>query len=161
MQYGFFLGCYLLLWVAFFVAMHVLGRPWPGVPQGMDLLLLSLAAFRLTEIITEEKVARCLRAPFCAVKRSLAEDGEIVEEEVPAGTGLRRVAGELLLCPWCTGVWIATLLTFFYLLVPGMSRVILIPFSVAAGGLLFQILIKLMDRTRKAIPTPGSERVQG
>lgn len=161
MQYGFFLGCYVLLWCLFFLLMLALGRPWPGVPPGMDILLLSLAAFRLTEILSEEKVARCIRAPFCEVRRSPGPDGTEIEEEVPMGAGIQRVAGELLLCPWCTGVWMATFLTFFYLLVPGMARVILIAFSVAAGGLLFQILIKLLDRTRKALPASPSERTHG
>ena len=152
MQYTFFFVCYLLLWGIFTLLMVATGRPWPARVDGLDLLLLCLATFRLTEIITEEKVARCLRAPFCELKQIPGPDGKMTEEEVPAGKGLRKVAGELLLCPWCAGVWIATLVTFFWLLLPGIGRVVLLAFSAAAGGLLFQIFVKLMDRVRTNIP---------
>ena len=50
------------------------------------------------------------------------------------------------------GVWIATLLVFFWILLPGVSRAVLLAFGVAAGGLLFEILAKLMDRTRHSLP---------
>jgi Flp pilus assembly protein TadB len=152
MQYGVFLLLYSSLWVAFGIVMHRSGVAWPKAVDPVDLLLLSLATCRLTEIVTEEKVARCLRAPFCEVRKVRQEDGTEIEEEVPRGRGVQRVAGELLLCPWCTSVWIATLLTFAYLLVPTVARVVLLAFAVAAGGVLFQILVKLLDRTRQSIP---------
>jgi hypothetical protein len=152
MSYGFFLVCYVAVWALFALAMGALRRPWPPAVPGMDLLLLCLATFRLTELVTEEKVARCLRAPFCERVAILKPDGTEAEEEVPAGRGLRRVAGELILCPWCTGVWIATLLTFAWLVSPPLARAIFLAFAVAAGGMIFQILAKLMDRQRQSLP---------
>jgi hypothetical protein len=150
--YGVFLLTYCALWILFLLAMAVSGRPWPEEVSGIDLLLLSLATFRLTEIVTEEKVARCIRAPFCERVVVTKPDGTQDYEERPKGQGLRRVAGELILCPWCTGIWIATLLCFFWLLIPGLARVLMTVFAVAAGGLFFQILTKLMDRKRQSIP---------
>jgi hypothetical protein len=152
MLYTFFLVIYLTLWAVFLLSMRAFGFGWPQQVSGIDLLLLCMATFRLTEVVTEEKVARCLRAPFCEVRKVEGPDGTFMEEEVPSGRGLRRVAGELLLCPWCTGIWIATLLTFLWVALPVLSRLFLVAFSAAAGGLLFQVLIKLMDRTRKALP---------
>ena len=152
MQYSFFMVCYIILWGCFTLVMFATGRPWPERVDGLDLLLLCLATFRLTELVTEEKVARGLRAPFCEVQVVRGPNGVETEEEVPTGKGLRRVAGELLLCPWCAGVWIATLMTFFWLLFPGLGRVVLLAFGAAAGGLLFQIFVKLMDRVRTNIP---------
>src|SRR5947207_2672669 len=114
MPYSFFLLTYLTLWALFFLSMRWLGFGWPHHVDGIDLLLLCLATFRLTEVVTEEKVARCLRAPFCTVHKVEGPDGTFLEEEVPTGRGVRRVAGEMLLCSWCTGIWIATLLTFFW-----------------------------------------------
>jgi hypothetical protein len=72
-------------------------------------------------------------------------------EEVPKGGGLRRIAGELVLCPWCTSVWVGVLLTFGLILAPVPGRIMLFAFSAAGGGMLFQILAKLMDRTRTSM----------
>ena len=58
----------------------------------------------------------------------------------------------MILCPWCVGVWVATLLVFAYVLYPGPARVVLLAFGIAAGGVLFTILVKLLDRTRQALP---------
>lgn len=150
--YGFFLAVYVCVWTVFFALMHGMDRAWPRAIAPMDLLLLSLATYRLTQVLTEEKVAACLRSPFCEVKRVRQQDGTVKEEEVPRGTGLRHVAGELILCPWCTGIWIATLSTFAFVLAPGAARIVLTVFAVAAAGLIFQILAKLMDQTRHTLP---------
>lgn len=152
MQYGFFLTTYVVLWGLFLAFMRIGNLPWPQQIELIDVLLLSLATFRITEVITEEKVALFLRAPFCEKVRVQQADGSWDEEEVPKGRGLRRVAGELILCPWCAGVWIATLLSFFWIAAPTLARVVLLVFAVAAGGLIFQILAKLLDRTRKSLP---------
>ncbi len=151
MPYTLFFYTYLALWAVFVLSMHRAGAVWPHAVSGMDVLLLCLATFRVTEVVTEEKVARCLRAPFCEIKRMGGPDGTEVQEEVPAGRGLRRGIGEMLLCPWCTSIWVATLLTFFWILAPSIARLVMIAFAAAAGGLLFEILAKLMDRTRKSL----------
>jgi hypothetical protein len=149
--YGLFFATYVLAWCVFVLVIVMLGRRWPAGIEGGDLLILCLATFRLTSVVSEEKVARCLRAPFCKKVRVEDEEGSVREEEVPYEDGFRRSMGELILCPWCTGIWIATALTFFWLLAPGLARVCALAFAVAAGGLLFQILAKLMDRTRESI----------
>jgi hypothetical protein len=153
--YPLFMATYVGLWALFLLVRWALDRPWPDHVDAIDLLLLCLAVFRLTEIVTEEKVARFLRAPFCKVVRRKLPDGTEEEDEVPTDGGIRHVAGELLLCPWCAGVWIGTLLTFAWVLAPGFTRVVLVAFAVAAGGLIFQIFAKLMDRTRKSIHEEG------
>lgn len=152
LPYSFFLAFYVGLWVLFLVLVRALGIPWPREVGAIDLLLLSLATFRLTEMITEEKVARTLRAPFCEQIVVTDPDGTEREEEVPAGEGLRRVCGELVLCPWCSGIWIATGLTFFWVLAPGPARLVMLAFGISAAGMIFQILTKLMDRTRNSLP---------
>jgi len=149
--YGFFLLTYITIWAVFVLTVRATGTPWPGQVGGMDLLLLCLATFRMTSVVTEEKVARIIRAPFCERVTKTKPDGTVEEEEVPKGKGLRRVAGELILCPWCAGIWIATALTYFWILLPGVARVLLVAFGVAAGGLLFQIFAKLMDSTRTSL----------
>jgi len=147
-----FLVTYVVVWLLFLLLKYLLGFAWPRAVSGIDLLLLCLATFRLTALVTEEKVTRALRAPFCERRTITRPDGTVIEEEVPMGGGMRRTIGELILCPWCAGVWIATLLTFFWILLPGLARAVLIAFGVAAGGLLFEILAKWMDRARASLP---------
>ncbi|MDQ3812360.1 MAG: DUF1360 domain-containing protein, partial [Armatimonadota bacterium] len=61
------------------------------------------------------------------------------------------VIGELLLCPWCASVWIATLLIFSWILLPGVARAFILAFGVAAAGMLIQILVKLLDEKREGL----------
>lgn len=150
--YGFFLAAHAILWCGFVLVMLLFRIRWPVSVPAVDLLLLSLATFRLTELVTEEKVASWLRAPFCEQRIVVQPDGTEEIEEVPIGNGLRRATGEMILCPWCAGVWIATFLCFLYILLPGFARVVLIAFGAAAGGLILQILTKLMDRKRNSLP---------
>jgi len=42
----------------------------------------------------------------------------------PAGAGARRAVGELLTCPFCTSVWIATALTTTFALSPRIARLV-------------------------------------
>lgn len=150
--YAFFLAGYAIFWCTFLLVMLLSGAGWPVSIPAVDLLLLSLATFRLTEIVTEEKVACWLRRPFCEQRIVVREDGKEDVEEVPTGSGLRRAAGEMILCPWCAGVWIATLLCFLYVLLPGFAHVVLLAFGAAAGALILQIFAKLMDRKRNSLP---------
>jgi hypothetical protein len=156
MQYSVFLISYSILFLLFWIAARLLGYPLLLQLSTLDYLMLAMATFRLTELISEEKVAKVIRAPFCEERLVEQPDGTQVMEEVPRGTGLRRTCGEMLLCPWCTGVWIATLLTFFRLMLPFEGRILVLVFAVAAGGLLFQILVKLMDRARTSIQEPDA-----
>src|SRR5690606_25749514 len=76
------------------------------------------AAYRISRIITKERVAEPLRA---AVTHRNRPDGPVSEEH-PRGEGTRRVLGELLTCPFCTGSWMATLLAYGLSLAPRHTR---------------------------------------
>ena len=117
--------------------------------SALDFVLLCLATFRLTQVVCEERIARWIRAPFVQRRAVVGAGGTPAEEEVPWNSGLRRVAGELVLCPWCLSVWIATLLTFFHVLLPGIAHVFLLALAVAAGGMILQVGVKMMDRVRQ------------
>lgn len=152
MVHALFLLAYLLLFLLVFALLHASGYGLPHPIGGLDLLLLCMATFRLTELITEDKVFQFLRAPFVTVKTVHVRGGGKTIEEKPAGRGVRRVIGELLLCPWCAGLWIATLLTFAYMRFPDVAYVLLLIMSVAAGGVLLQIVGKFVDEARQEDP---------
>jgi hypothetical protein len=56
-------------------------------------------------------VTAFLRSPFTRQRRAA---GESLEEE-PAGGQVSYAVGELLLCPYCIGMWIGTALLAGYL----------------------------------------------
>lgn len=149
MIHAFFLLGYLLLFLLVFAFLRISGYDFPHPISGFDFLLLCLGTFRLTALVTEDKVFRFLRAPFVTEEHVKGPDGEKIVEEKPCGRGVRRVIGELLLCPWCAGIWIATLLVFVRMLFPDAGQLLLLVLGTAAGGILVQIGEKFVDQARK------------
>jgi hypothetical protein len=80
----------------------------------MELIILSLATLRLTRLFVYDRITAFFREQFYDVvetgrgKRSL---------EKPL-SGPRRTLADLLSCPWCTGMWMAATVVFFYFLTP-------------------------------------------
>ena len=68
-----------------------------------DVLLLGLAAQKVSRVVTKSRVMSVMRAPFTKYEGP-AGSGEV--EERPRGRGIRRAVGELISCPFCMGTWI-------------------------------------------------------
>jgi hypothetical protein len=80
------------------------GRPVPDRVATGDIVLLGVATHKLTRLIGKDRVTSFLRAPFARYQEG-AGHGEV--EEAAKGTGLRKALGELLICPYCLGQWVA------------------------------------------------------
>ncbi len=92
------------------------GVPRPSVADGA---LLAVAAFKLSRMVTKDKVTGFLRAPFT----EFVEEGDASEvNEAPRGQGLRYAIGELLTCPFCFNEWAATALGVAWLHAPDATR---------------------------------------
>lgn len=86
------------------VALRATGKPLPkGFGIG-DVLLGGVATHKLSRLLAKDKVTSFLRAPFTEYQGP-GGPGEV--EEKPRGSGLRYVVGELLICPYCLGLWVA------------------------------------------------------
>lgn len=72
---------------------------WP------ECVLLSLATHRLSRLVTLDQVTSPFRAPFTRFE-DYASEGEVTE--TARGTGFKQVIGDLVTCPYCAGVWVAT-----------------------------------------------------
>jgi|SRR5690349_2896771 Protein of unknown function (DUF1360) len=90
-------------------------------PKVTDVLLMGAATFKLSRLVTKDKVLQPVRRPFVA--RTEPAEGPEVNSE-PAGTGIRRAVGELLTCPFCMSVWIASALTVGYVVAPRATRIV-------------------------------------
>jgi hypothetical protein len=80
------------------------GHPLPERIEGRDLVLLGVATHKLSRLIAKDKIMAFARAPFTEYER---KGGPAEVEERARGEGLRRTAGELLICPYCLGMWIS------------------------------------------------------
>ena len=151
MLHALFSFIYLIFFLVFLLIVREVGKELPSIGS-FDLLLLCLATFRITELITCDSITRFVREPFVDRRVVTHPDGTKEEKVKPAGRGIRHVLGEILICPWCAGVWVGTFLTYFLLLAPAIARVFLVAFSATAGGILFQLLAKLLDRASDEPP---------
>ncbi|MEV6612192.1 DUF1360 domain-containing protein [Kutzneria sp. NPDC051319] len=86
-----------------------------------DTALLAVGTFKLSRLLTKDAVTSPLRAPFTRYEEP-AGDGEVMESV--RGHGMRHAAGELVTCPFCLSVWLATGLTAGLVFAPKLSRLV-------------------------------------
>ncbi len=96
-----------------------------------DLALMSVATFKVSRLITKDKVTAALRAPFT---RYQGDAGPAEVSEQARGTGLQRAIGELLACPYCIAQWIATVLLATYVWQPRLARTVASELAILTGA---------------------------
>lgn len=87
----------------------------------LDLVMVGAAAHKISRLITKDKVTAFIRAPFTRYQESSGQ-GEVEEE--PRGDGMRYAIGELLVCPYCVGQWVAGALVVGMVGAPRLTRTI-------------------------------------
>ena len=106
-----------------------------GLPDGVgpwDVLLLALATHKVSRTVTKDAVTSPLRAPFTRYKET-GGPAEVMEE-VRATSGLRHSIGELITCPFCLDVWIATGFTLGLVFAPRVTRLVATAFTAVTGA---------------------------
>lgn len=111
--YGAAVGAYALLF-------RRSGRTLPAVGAG-DVVLLGVATFKASRLLSRDKVTSFLRAPVTHYQRDAS--GTEVDEE-PRGHGLQHTVGELITCPFCVSQWLGTALTGLFLANPAAGRAV-------------------------------------
>ena len=106
---------------AFVAWMRRAGVQPPERVAAGDLALLGVATYKLSRLITRDRVTSTLRAPFTRFQDD-AGPGEV--DEAARGRGLRRAVGELLVCPFCIGMWISTAFVAALVAVPRTARLV-------------------------------------
>ncbi|MEU2060568.1 DUF1360 domain-containing protein [Streptomyces sp. NPDC013455] len=135
-------GAYAALWTT---AVRRSGRPLPERPEPWDVALTSLATFRLSRLLSKASVTSPLRAPFT---RYVGPQGpaELHEEAQPEAG--KETVGELVTCPFCMSVWVASTLTGGQLLWPRATRAAMGTLAALAGADALQLLHSaLVDKT--------------
>ena len=98
--------------------------------NALELVLLSLATFRMGRLIAYDHVTEPLRAYFTRTVPDKSGAGLTV---IATGTGVRRAFGQLLSCPICVGTWVAALLVYLLYFFPAPTKVFLI-FTAVVGA---------------------------
>ncbi|MDD5197465.1 MAG: DUF1360 domain-containing protein [Candidatus Gracilibacteria bacterium] len=131
---GIFTLLFLLLFGMLVFWLNLQG-PLPHRIEPFDFLLLSFATFRLIRLLTYDKITNFVRAYFGSKDHSLG-----------------RTIFELLICPWCSGIWSALLLiAIFTLFSFGWFFILLL--SVAGFASFLQIVINSVSHYgEKSVP---------
>jgi len=95
-------------------------RRYPAIRIG-DLLLLAIGTHKLSRIVARDRVTAPIRAPFTQFKEK-AGSGEVEEET--RGSGVQEVIGELISCPYCMSVWIASGLLLLFIVDRKLARLV-------------------------------------
>ena len=104
------------------------------VPDGLpaqDILLSAVATHKLSRLITKAPVTSPLRAPFTAFQ---GQEGPAELKEEVRGNGAKKAIGELITCPFCLGMWVATGLTAGFVYLPRTTRLAVSTLAVVAGA---------------------------
>ena len=113
-------------------------------PAVADLALTAVATQRLSRLVTKDRVTAVVRAPFTSPRGDDAAPREV--DDTPRGRGLRRVIGELLVCPFCVSQWIATAFAAGLLFAPRPTRWIAGVFTAVATSDFLQFGYKAAER---------------
>jgi len=94
-----------------------------------ELLLYGVATYKMTRVITRDRVTAPLRAPFVRFERTA---GRAEVREHSRGRGLRRAVGDLVTCPFCVSPWTAALMVAGAMTAPRATRTLASILAVSA-----------------------------
>jgi Protein of unknown function (DUF1360) len=118
------------------------GRELPERVGTGDLLTIGIASHKLSRLIAKDKVTSPLRAPFTEYE---GEGGPAELEESSRGSGARKAIGEMLLCPYCLGLWVVSAFSVGLLFAPRLTRFLAAVFSALTLSDFLQIAYKAAE----------------
>jgi Protein of unknown function (DUF1360) len=129
--YALLLGSFSALCGGFGLWLRRSGRELPQQVESRDLALVAVATFKVSRIIARDRVTSAIRAPF---SRFQADAGPGEVDEAARGHGMRRVIGELLVCPHCLDVWTASAFLGGLVAAPEQTRWVASVFAAVGGA---------------------------
>ena len=107
-----------------------------------DVVLVGIATHKLSRLVTKDKVMAFARAPFTEYHEQ-GGAGEV--EERARGDGLRKAIGELLVCPYCLGLWTSAGMHAGLIFAPRVTRTVASTFTALALADFLQIAYKAAE----------------
>jgi hypothetical protein len=142
LSYAALMGIFNLLLGAALAVARRTGRPLPERVGAADLLSIGVASHKVSRLLAKDKVTRPLRAPFTEIE---GEGGPAELEESSRGSGARKAIGELLLCPYCLGLWVAAAFAVGLLFAPRLTRFLAAVFSALTISDFLQLAYKAAE----------------
>jgi hypothetical protein len=141
-SYALFAGVFNAAFAAALAAAERSGR-LPERPEAGDVLLIGVASHKLSRMITKDKITSFMRAPFTEYQApgGLGE----VEERSRRSKGLRRAVGELLICPYCLGLWVSAGMHVGVVYAPRPTRTVASTFTALTIADFLQIIYKAAE----------------
>lgn len=143
-SYSVLTGTFLALTGAFSAWMRSSGRELPERMSAGDLALATVATHKASRLIAKDRVTATVRAPFTRFQGDETA-GEV--SEAARGHGLRRAIGELLVCPYCLGMWIAAAFAAGLIVAPRATRWIASVFTALFGSDVLHIAYRKAEDT--------------
>jgi len=104
----------------------------------MDLVVLILAAWRLTSLLSSEA------GPFAILDRLRHAAGVRYDSDgIPFG--LNELARGLV-CPWCLSVWVGGIFGLAWLLWPAVTVFVALPLAVSGGVVVVHSIVEGWER---------------
>jgi len=98
----------------------------------LDIFLLSFATLRTIRLLSYDKVSSFMRDFFNKKEK-----------------GIGKTTYELLICPWCTGIWVALFLIPVYFLTE-VGKIFVLILAIAGIGSFLQVIVNSVG-SRKII----------
>jgi hypothetical protein len=124
------------------LAARAAGRAVPELSTA-DVIRCAAATQKLSRLLAKDPVTSPLRAPFAGYEGTA---GPSEQQEGVRGQGGRKTVGELVTCPFCTGVWVATGFTAGLVFLPRTTRLAVSTLSALAGADLLQYVHALLEQ---------------
>jgi uncharacterized protein DUF1360 len=115
------------------------GRELPERIDTGDLVLVSIATHKTSRLVAKDRITSTIRAPFTEYQD---DSGPNEVEEKARRSGFGRAVGELILCPYCLGLWVAAAFMAGLLVAPRLTRVVAALFTALSGSDVLQIAYK-------------------
>jgi Protein of unknown function (DUF1360) len=129
----------------FIAWMRASDRELPERVDGRDLALMTIATHKASRLLSKDRVTSSVRAPFT---RFEGDGGPGEVSEAARGRGLRRAVGELIICPYCIGLWIGTFFAAGFAVAPRPTRWIASVLTAVFGSDVLQIAYKKAEDSR-------------
>ncbi len=112
-------------------AIKLTGAQLPDRISPWDTAMTAVATHKLSRLIAKDPVTSPLRAPF-TVFEGTSGPAELAEEV--RGKGRKKTVGELVSCPFCVGMWVATGFTAGHVFAPRATRLATTTLAALAGS---------------------------
>jgi Protein of unknown function (DUF1360) len=154
------MGAFGALAASLAAAAKVTGSPVPERPATSDVVLISIATHKLSRLLAKDSVTSPLRAPFTRY----AEPGgaaEVNEEVRDQGSAVRHAIGELVTCPFCLAMWVATGLTGGLVLAPRLTRLVATTLTATAASDFLQMAYSMAKEAAEGTSEENAPAVNG